>query len=80
MVPDDLTNHFANEQVADFMPTWSLNERDEVLDGGKISRHEVWAERLRAASLGLDALMNMAALGAFVTDQKTLDDRIARYL
>lgn len=80
MVPDDLTHHFANEHVAEFMPSWSLDEIDRLLDGGKIPSHDIWADRLRAGSLGLDALMNMAALGAFITDQKALDDRIAEHL
>jgi transaldolase len=80
MTPDDLTGHFAKEAVEEFMPTWSLDEIDVVLDGGKIPSHEVWGDRLRNGSLGLDALMNIAALGAFVMDQKKLDDRINGFL
>lgn len=78
--PDDLTSHFANENVPDFMPVWTVEEIDLLLEQGKIPDHSVWGAQLRSGSMGLDVLMNMAALGAFVTDQKKLDDRIAQQL
>jgi len=78
--PDHLTAHFANENVGNFMPLWNLEEVDLLLEGGKIPSHTVWSDQQKSGKLGLDALMNMAALGTFVTDQKKLDERIAQLL
>lgn len=76
MAPDDLIAHFENERVAEFMPKWTIDEIDTIMADGKIPDFGKWRQRLRAADLGLDALMATSALGAFINDQKALDDRI----
>ncbi|MDF7798546.1 transaldolase family protein [Pontiellaceae bacterium B1224] len=78
--PEDLLNHFDNKLVGDFMPKWTLDEIDTILDDGKIPVHEKWEERLSTNRLGLDALMTASALGAFVNDQQALDDHVTLLL
>lgn len=80
LTPDDLIEHFHQLGLADFMPIWSGDEIDTILADGKIPNFRRWAQPLRTGKVGLDALMNMSALGAFVTDQKALDDHVLEVL
>jgi transaldolase len=74
--PEELTDHFARAGCSDFLPAWTVDEIDTVMRGGKIPDFSVWGSRLKSHELGLDALMNISALCAFVTDQQALDERI----
>jgi transaldolase len=80
MRPDYLISYFSMTGHQDFMPSWKLEEIDAVLAEGKIPDYKSWAERLRAREVGLDALMNISALSAFVQDQARLDEYIQSLL
>lgn len=80
LTTEDVREHFGGDGHADFLPTWSDEERATVASDGKIPAYGRWKERLASGELGLDALMNISALLSFATDQKALDDRIRSLL
>lgn len=80
VTPESLMEHFQSSGFSDFLPAWTVDEIDAVMLDGKIPDFKKWRPRLQAGELGLDALMNVSALTAFVTDQKALDERIRSFL
>ena len=76
MTPEDVQSHFARHGFEDFLPEWSTQDIDTATADGKIPVLARWQERLLRGDVGLDALMNLSAFGAFATDQRALDDRI----
>jgi transaldolase len=76
MTPEAIMEFFAINGFSDFMPVWKVDEIDTVMKDGKIPDFKTWGPRLKSRELGLDALMNISALAAFVTDQQALDKRI----
>lgn len=57
-------------------PLWTPEDRAAAKADGKIPVYSRWTSRLAAREVGLDALMSLSALYAFVHDQEKLDDRI----
>jgi len=80
LTPVALQDHFAHAGFPGFLPKWSKADIDTITHDGKIPVHAKWAKRLETGELGLDALMNAAALYSFVTDQTALDNRIRSVL
>lgn len=76
LTPEDLTTHFVKAGCGDFFPAWTVDEMETVMHDGKIPSFKTWGPRLQSHELGLDALMNVSALCAFVADQQELDERI----
>ncbi len=76
MTPEDVQSHFARHGFEDFLPEWSAEDIDTATADGKIPVLARWQKRLLRGDVGLDALMNLSAFGAFATDQRALDDRI----
>lgn len=76
MDPEQLQDHFAQTGFPDFLPRWNPEEVATIAADGKIPDYSKWKDRLQSGQLGLDALINMAGLQAFATDQRALDDRI----
>jgi transaldolase len=80
MTPESLMEFFAVNGFTDFLPAWTVDEIDTVMNDGKIPDFKTWGPRLKSRELGLDALMNISALTAFVVDQQALDERIRSFL
>lgn len=80
MTPESMMEFFAINDFSDFLPVWTVDDIDTVMADGKIPDYKKWGSRLKSRELGLDALMNISALSAFVTDQQALDDRIRSLL
>jgi len=80
MTPGQLVAHFADHDSGDFLPDWTPAQRATSLAEGKIPRLDTWRDDLSSGRVGLDALMNLAGLSAFTTDQKAMDARIASVL
>jgi transaldolase len=76
LTPAALQDHFAEAGIPGFLPHWTESEIATITKDGKIPAFETWKDRLASGELGLDALMNAAALYSFVTDQTALDDRV----
>ena len=74
--PEALQAHFHDAGMGDFLPKWSAEDIETTRTEGKIPRFAEWKDRLTARQIGLDALLNLAALYSFVTDQAALDARI----
>lgn len=80
VTPESMMEYFSENGFSDFMPAWTVDEIDQIMSDGKIPDYRKWGPRLKSAELGLDALMNISALTAFVTDQQALDERIRSFL
>ncbi len=80
MTAEELQEHFHASGCGGLLPKWSAEDIAAAAAGGKIPKLETWQNRLKSGEIGLDALMNLAALQSFVTDQKALDDRIRQHL
>jgi len=78
--PDDLQTHFEQAEFGDFLPRWSAADLQTATTDGKIPVFRTWKDKLRAGSIGLDALMNLSGLCSFATDQKAFDDRVRSLL
>ena len=76
LTPDTVQTHFADAGHADLFPAWTDADIARVATDGKIPDYTHWKDRLAAAEIGLDALMNLSALQSFTSDQRALDDRI----
>ncbi len=74
--PDDLVSFMAEQGFADVFPRWTKEQVDTSAQEGKIPDWQNWAQSLKSGTIGLDALMNLAALNSFIADQKDMDDRI----
>lgn len=74
--PEDIVDHYERADQSDFMPRWTVDQVDMILADGKIPRYERWKTQLKTKKVGLDALMNESAIGAFVRDQMELDEHI----
>jgi len=67
---------FIERGFPDLFPQWSEEDIATVQQDGKIPKLEHWTERLATGEVGLDALINLSGLYAFVADQKAMDERI----
>ncbi len=74
--PADLQDHFTDLDVSDLLPRWSEDDKRTSREEGKIPNLDNWKDRLAKGEIGLDALMNLAALQSFTADQMALDARV----
>ncbi|MFP4500100.1 MAG: transaldolase family protein [Candidatus Hydrogenedentota bacterium] len=74
--PEDLQDHFTTFDVSDLLPRWSEDDKRISREEGKIPKLDTWKNRLAKGEIGLDALMNLAALQSFTADQMALDARV----
>jgi len=80
MGPDALVAFFAEHGCADVLVAWSETQRATSAEEGKIPKLENWREPLENHTVGLDSLMNLAGLNAFIADQAAMDARVAGVL
>ena len=80
LTPDALIAHFDQAGFGGLLPRWTQEQLATIASDGKIPVFATWREQLASGAIGLDALMNAAALCSFTTDQAALDNRIASLL
>lgn len=80
MGPEQLVEHFAARGCGDFLVKWTPQQMEKSYQEGKIPRLENWKDELASGKIGLDSLMNLAALNSFRADQKAMDDRVLEVL
>ncbi len=78
--PDDLADFMAARGFGDLFPRWTKQQHETSAEKGKIPSLENWRDVLASGQAGLDALMNLAAIHSFATDQKAMDERVANLL
>jgi hypothetical protein len=78
--PEKLLDFFEDHKCGDVLVRWSDSQIKTSAAEGKIPRLENWKDALKDKSIGLDALMNLAGLYSFATDQKAMDDRVREVL
>jgi hypothetical protein len=78
--PESVQSQFALVGLGDFLPYWSEEEMETARKDGKIPVFETWKSKLSSGKIGLDAVMNLSALFAFITDQGALDQHIRSLL
>ncbi len=66
--------------ASDLFPRMSDADLARITADGKLPKHEVWADRIKAGELAIDTLLNLGGLASFASDQKALDDRIRRLI
>jgi len=71
---------FKENGVADLFPPLTSDERNTITNDGKIPKYGTWEKNLKERTIGLDSLMNAAALASFSKDQAALDHRIESLL
>ncbi len=76
LTPETLQDHYHRAGLGGFLPRWSAEDVAVATKEGKIPAWTTWRSRLASGEIGLDALLNLAALRAFTKDQQALDDRI----
>lgn len=76
LTPAALEAHFASAGMGDLLPSWTPDELKAITRDGKIPSYARWKGQLFSGAVGLDALMNISGLCAFMVDQKALDDRV----
>jgi transaldolase len=76
MSGDDLRSFLAEHSVGDLFGELSPEDLTRIADDGKIPVHGSWADRVQAGTASWDGILTEAAIGAFATDQKALDDRV----
>ncbi len=74
--PADLAGFMAERGFADLFPKWTEEQIGTSAEEGKIPNLDNWKEMLADGQTGLDALMNLAAVNSFATDQKAMDRRV----
>ncbi|MFO8012631.1 MAG: transaldolase family protein [Phycisphaerae bacterium] len=78
--PGDLVRFFADHGCGDVLVDWTDEQVATSAAEGKIPTLANWRDALTAGEVGLDALMNLAGLGAFAADQKAMDTHVAEVL
>ncbi|MFA5423926.1 MAG: transaldolase family protein [Phycisphaerae bacterium] len=73
---DELVEFFAEHDCGDIVVKWSEEQIKTSTEEGKIPKLENWKELLESQKVGLDAIMNLAGLNSFKTDQKAMDDKV----
>ena len=77
---EDLKRIFADNGGGDLLVDWSDADIAASAAEGKIPSPQAWQDRLASGTIGLDSLMNLAGLNAFVKDQAAMDERVASVL
>lgn len=80
MTADELVEFFADHNCGDIVVKWSREQTKTSTEEGKIPKLENWKELLESRKVGLDAIMNLAGLNSFTTDQKAMDDKVRNVL
>lgn len=80
LTPGAVVDHMSAGGFGDVFPRWSDEDLRTIQNDGKIPNYHTWKGRLSSGEVGLDALMNAAALLSFTTDQAELDERIRQHL
>lgn len=76
MSGDDLRSFLREHGAGDLFPALSREEEARVAAEGKIPVHESWTDRVESKTASWDGMLSEAAVGAFASDQKGLDDRV----
>ncbi len=74
--PEDLAEFMVAKGFPDLFPEWTDEQIRTSAEEGKIPRLDAWKEMLECGVTGLDALMNLAALSSFASDQKAMDQHV----
>jgi transaldolase len=77
---EDLVEFFCDHDCGDIVVRWTDERIKTSADEGKIPKLSNWKELLASKKIGFDALMNLAGLNSFRTDQKAMDDRVRNVL
>ena len=78
--PATLVEVLARHGVTGLLVAWNREDVRASREEGKIPDLKRWGRDLAGGRTGLDALMNLAGLNSFVTDQQAMDERVARVL
>ncbi|WP_430810205.1 MULTISPECIES: transaldolase family protein [unclassified Carboxylicivirga] len=78
--PANLIDMFHHYGCHDIFPVLSANEHAFLRQDGKIPVHSRWADKMEQYQVGIDSLLNMAGLYAFMEDQMQLDAKIREAL
>ncbi|MBN1671234.1 MAG: transaldolase family protein [Kiritimatiellae bacterium] len=78
--PVDLVTFFADHGCGDLLVRWTDEQIAASRAEGKIPKLARWRESLAGGQIGLDSLMNLAGLNAFITDQAEMDKHVAQVL
>jgi transaldolase len=76
MTDEELIEFFSDYDCDDIVVRWTDEQISTSTDEGKIPKLANWKELLASKKIGFDALMNLAGLNSFKTDQKAMDDRV----
>lgn len=74
--PEDIVGYMAERGYADLFPAWDDTQIERSKGEGKIPKFTNWEATLASGQIGLDALMNLAAMNSFVADQADMDQRV----
>ncbi len=74
--PEDLIVRTRIFNCHDLFPVLSDNDLKLISTDGKIPIHAKWKDKIRNNEIAIDALLNLAGLASFTTDQAALDKRI----
>lgn len=80
LTPDSLLETLAANGCGDLFPRLSNDEQARVAKEGKIPVFASWSGRVEQGTASWDGILTAAALASFTSDQKALDERIARLL
>jgi transaldolase len=78
--PADLVAFGRNAGCEDLFVSWTQEEQQISREEGKIPDLEHWSVALSRRQMGLDSLMNLAALNAFIVDQGDMDAHVEKTL
>jgi transaldolase len=78
--PQDLVHALHEASLPDLLVNWPDSQVQVSLKEGKIPRIHTWLEGLANGEFGIDALMNLAGLSSFTTDQAAMDARVREVL
>lgn len=78
--PRDVVDYFNARGCRGLFVVWTAEEVAASADEGKIPKYARWKDDLASGRVGLDALMNLAGLNSFATDQRAMDDRVTDVL
>lgn len=80
LTPATIVDALRKAGHGDVFPEWSQQDVRQSTTEGKIPVFAQWKSRLADGSIGLDALMNLAAFCSFTKDQAALDARILQHV
>lgn len=67
-------------KCGDMFPWLSEEDKEHIVNDGKIPDYQRWSDRIKNNELAVDTLMNQAGLASFTLDQQAMDDRIRRLI